>query len=68
MEQHAYLLAYIGPETILPLTSGLAAIMGVVLMFWGYLLRIIKISLRWIIGSKPAAQPASAPTGNEAMS
>ncbi len=30
------LLAYIGPETILPLGSILAAIGGVALMFWGY--------------------------------
>jgi hypothetical protein len=27
------LLAYVGPETVLPLTSTLAAVLGVVLMF-----------------------------------
>ena len=31
---------YIGPETILPLTSILAAVFGVILMFW-----------RWIVGT-----------------
>ncbi|MEQ8846229.1 hypothetical protein [Botrimarina sp.] len=29
------LIAYIGPETILPLTSVLAAIGGAAMMFWG---------------------------------
>ena len=28
------LLAYIGPDIFLPLTSALAAVVGVVLMFW----------------------------------
>jgi hypothetical protein len=28
------IMLYIGPETILPLTSALAAILGVLLMFW----------------------------------
>ena len=30
----AYLFAYIGPETILPLASVLGAIGGVLMMFW----------------------------------
>jgi hypothetical protein len=34
-----WLLAYIGPETILPVTSALAAIGGAFLMFGGYLRR-----------------------------
>ena len=35
------LLAYIGPETILPLTSVLAAVGGTALLFWGYVRRAV---------------------------
>ena len=34
-------LAYIGPETILPLTSVLAALGGTALLFWGYVRRAV---------------------------
>ena len=37
-------IAYIGPETVLPLTSALAAIGGVLLMFWQ---RFVGL-LRWL--------------------
>jgi hypothetical protein len=40
------LLAYIGPETILPLGSILAAIGGVALMFWGY----VRSAAAWCLG------------------
>jgi len=36
------LLAYIGPETMLPLASVLAAAMGLVLMFWRYIFQLIR--------------------------
>ena len=39
-------LAYIGPETILPATSALAAAGGVVLLCWRYVRRF----LAWIVG------------------
>ena len=35
-------LAYVGPETMLPLTSALAAVVGVVLVFWRYLVVGVK--------------------------
>jgi hypothetical protein len=35
-------ILYIGPETILPLTSALAAILGVVLMFWQRFVGLIR--------------------------
>jgi len=45
-----FLLLYIGPETILPLTSALAAILGILLMFWhrfiGLLRKFWKLILR----------------------
>jgi hypothetical protein len=31
------LFAYIGPDTALPVTSALAALAGILLIFWGYL-------------------------------
>ena len=40
------ILAYIGPETILPLGSILAAIGGVALMFWSYL----RGAAAWCLG------------------
>jgi hypothetical protein len=40
-EQMLPVLLYIGPETLLPLTSALAAIVGVLLMAWHKVLAII---------------------------
>ncbi|MBW7992580.1 MAG: hypothetical protein FVQ84_21545 [Planctomycetes bacterium] len=36
------LLGYIGPETMLPLASFLAAGFGIILMFWKYIMRLIR--------------------------
>jgi hypothetical protein len=36
------IILYIGPETILPLTSALAAIVGVLLMFWHRFVGMIR--------------------------
>lgn len=36
------LLCYIGPETMLPLASLLAAVTGFILMFWKYVFRLIR--------------------------
>ena len=44
------ILAYIGPETILPIASALASIVGAVLMFgrrlWGLLTRLVRTVFR----------------------
>jgi hypothetical protein len=34
MNEHPVILAYIGPETVLPLASVIGAIVGVLLMIW----------------------------------
>jgi hypothetical protein len=52
------ILAYIGPETILPLGSILAAIGGVALMFWGY----IRAAFAWCIARVRRSDSPSAPT------
>lgn len=36
------LLAYIGPETMLPLASFFAAALGIILMFWKFIFRLIR--------------------------
>jgi site-specific recombinase len=51
-------LLYLGPETVMPLASILAAIVGVLLLFWrlifGFFKRIFKyLALRLGIGSAP---------------
>lgn len=38
----AMVMLYIGPETMLPLTSALAAIAGVLLMFWQRIVRLVR--------------------------
>lgn len=38
----ALLLSYIGPETVLPLTSVLAGIGGIVLIFWRHFVLATK--------------------------
>lgn len=35
-------LAYIGPDQILPLTSVLGAIVGVLLLFWRYVVTLFR--------------------------
>lgn len=52
----ASLLAYVGPESILPLTSVLAAIGGVVMMFWSRLRAgLAACGLRWRKSPPPSA-------------
>ena len=46
-------MLYIGPETILPLTSALAAIAGFLLMFWQRLVLFVRKIWR-ILGRKEA--------------
>ena len=41
------MVLYIGPETILPLTSFLAAVVGVLLMFWRYVVGVVKRSFHF---------------------
>lgn len=36
-------LAYVGPETLMPLASALAAIGGILLLFWHRLVALVRI-------------------------
>lgn len=57
----ASLWAYIGPETALPLASALAAVVGVLLMFWNFIWRLLKKSFQLLFGKKGAALGTGAP-------
>jgi hypothetical protein len=49
----AMVMLYIGPETMLPLASALAAIAGVLLMFWQRFVGFIRWLWRFVIRQKP---------------
>ena len=42
---------YIGPETLMPLATALAAITGVLLMFWRRVVGLVRTTLQYM-GSK----------------
>ncbi len=52
----AWVLLYIGPEAFLPLTSAIAAIVGVVLMFWNRVVGFARKIFLMVTGrsDKPA--------------
>ena len=45
-----FMVLYLGPETMLPLTSFLAAVVGVLLMFWRYVVGVVKRSFHFCRG------------------
>jgi hypothetical protein len=53
-------LGYLGPEVVLPLTSVFAAALGVLLVFWRFLWRLLMMPIRYFLGRKdPVVPPAS---------
>ena len=46
----AFVFLYIGPELILPIASFIASIVGVLLMFWRYIVRMVRKLFRRITG------------------
>jgi hypothetical protein len=55
-------LLYLGPETIMPITSVLAAVVGVVLIFWRHLTITVRSSFRRLFNRKPVySDPDSSP-------
>lgn len=52
------IFTYLGPETIMPLASILATIVGAILIFWRFIVGAIKRLIRFIL-RKPASSPAS---------
>ena len=41
-------LLYLGPETIMPLASILAAVLGFLLIFWRLILKGLKSGFKWV--------------------
>ncbi len=65
-------VGYLGPDSLMPLGSALAAIVGVILLFGGRLLGIARAGLRKIGGQRSDAGPAeerstAGETGSEAQ-
>lgn len=52
------ILAYVGPETVLPVASVLAGIVGVILTCGRYLKHTVVGWCRTLIGRKPAEEKA----------
>lgn len=50
------ILAYFGPDTVMPLASGLAAGLGIFLMFWQRGVRFVKSTLRRFTGDRAETQ------------
>ncbi len=48
---------YLGPETLMPLASILAAIVGVFLMFWRVIIKFVKKTYRKIRGLPDEVPP-----------
>jgi len=48
-----WVLLYIGPDVFLPLTSALAAVVGVVLMFWQRFVGWFRTLWRMVFRRKP---------------
>jgi hypothetical protein len=49
-------LLYVGPDQILPLTSVLGGVVGVVLMFWQRLTGIVRKAVQFFRRSEPSAR------------
>jgi hypothetical protein len=57
---HDFVLGYLGPDTILPVASALAAIVGVILICWRFLLGTAQKCFRCVVRRRPPADPTSA--------
>ena len=67
MTDPSLLLAYIGPDQMLPVASAFAAAMGVVLMFWRFFLNMLMRPFRFVL-RRNAAAGSSAAAGTSVVS
>lgn len=51
-------VAYLGPNTVLPLASALAASIGIVLVFWRYIVGLVRKVFRAVFKSKEQVSTA----------
>jgi hypothetical protein len=61
-----FIFAYLGPETILPMTSVLAAAIGVLLVCWRFVARLVMRPVRHLLGIKDPAADVAATTAEAA--
>jgi len=55
-------LAYLGPETMLPVASVLAAAVGFLLICWRFVLRILTAPFRALYGKKELPTSPTSPS------
>ena len=53
---------YLGPETVMPLTSIFAALLGFVLIFWRLIIKFIRKLFRRITGKQDVVEPGAEET------
>ena len=56
MMKDPVILAYIGPETMLPLASVIGAIVGVVLMIWQRIVFFVRGAHAWVVRKSALAR------------
>ena len=67
LDPHQFLvILYIGPETILPLTSALAAIVGVLLLVWHRVVELIRKTWWLCTGKAQSASKTHLPADKQA--
>jgi hypothetical protein len=59
MDIHSLVLLYLGPETIMPIGSFLAAAVGIVLIFWRQAMAMVRNSFRRVLGRKSQTSDSS---------
>jgi hypothetical protein len=51
------MMLYLGPDTVMPLASAIAAVVGVAVMFWHKTVGAVKGAVRWmgrLVGRRPS--------------
>jgi hypothetical protein len=67
LDPHQFLvLLYVGPETILPLTSALAAIIGVLLLVWHRVVELVRKTWWFCTGKAQSSSKTQLPANKEA--
>ena len=67
LDPHQVLVVlYVGPETILPLTSALAAIVGVLLLVWHRVVELVRKAWLFCTGKAESSSKTPLPADKEA--
>lgn len=61
LEKTSLVLAYMGPQTVLPLASFIAAIVGFVLIFWRFVAKVVRRFFNFIFRRGHANDDAISP-------